>query len=88
MYVHKPPVHIRFDEIAFVNFARGTMKMNRSFDFEIETRSKTTYVFSNIERYGNYISKVISNNHAANHIVISCSGKFKLRMCDYWCNVT
>ena len=50
MYVHKPPVHIRFDEIASVNFARGTMKMNRSFDFEIETRSKTAYVFSNIER--------------------------------------
>ncbi|KFM13511.1 FACT complex subunit SSRP1, partial [Aptenodytes forsteri] len=24
IYVHKPPVHIRFDEISFVNFARGT----------------------------------------------------------------
>ncbi|XP_076817468.1 FACT complex subunit SSRP1-like [Clavelina lepadiformis] len=50
MYVHKPPVHIRFDEIATVNFARGTTKINRSFDFEVETRSKGNYVFSNIER--------------------------------------
>uniref|UniRef100_H2ZR11 FACT complex subunit SSRP1 n=1 Tax=Ciona savignyi TaxID=51511 RepID=H2ZR11_CIOSA len=50
MYVHKPPVHIRFDEIAYVNFARGTTKINKSFDFEIETRSKTNFVFSNIER--------------------------------------
>ncbi|XP_078482951.1 FACT complex subunit SSRP1 [Ciona intestinalis] len=50
MYVHKPPVHIRFDEIAYVNFARGTTKINKSFDFEIETRSKNNFVFSNIER--------------------------------------
>ncbi|XP_019329900.1 PREDICTED: FACT complex subunit SSRP1 [Aptenodytes forsteri] len=33
IYVHKPPVHIRFDEISFVNFARGRKKgMKQSYD--------------------------------------------------------
>ncbi|XP_029430661.1 FACT complex subunit SSRP1 isoform X2 [Rhinatrema bivittatum] len=49
IYVHKPPVHIRFDEIAFVNFARGTTT-TRSFDFEIETKQGSQYTFSSIER--------------------------------------
>lgn len=50
IYVHKPPVHIRFDEISFVNFARGTTT-TRSFDFEIETKQGTQYTFSSIERW-------------------------------------
>ncbi|XP_044152805.1 FACT complex subunit SSRP1 isoform X1 [Bufo gargarizans] len=49
IYVHKPPVHIRFDEINCVNFARGTTT-TRSFDFEIETKQASQYTFSNIER--------------------------------------
>ncbi|XP_064417009.1 FACT complex subunit SSRP1 isoform X2 [Latimeria chalumnae] len=49
IYVHKPPVHIRFDEISCVNFARGTTT-TRSFDFEIETKQGTQYTFSSIER--------------------------------------
>ncbi|XP_041456015.1 FACT complex subunit SSRP1-like isoform X1 [Lytechinus variegatus] len=48
MYVHKPPMHIRFDEIQSVNFA-GTGSL-RYFDFEIETRNKSTFVFSSIEK--------------------------------------
>lgn len=52
IYVHKPPVHIRFDEISFVNFARGTTT-TRSFDFEIETKQGTQYTFSSIERWVN-----------------------------------
>ncbi|XP_008942733.1 PREDICTED: FACT complex subunit SSRP1, partial [Merops nubicus] len=44
-----PPAHIRFDEISFVNFARGTTT-TRSFDFEIETKQGTQYTFSSIER--------------------------------------
>lgn len=48
--MHKPPVHIRFDEISFVNFARGTTT-TRSFDFEIETKQGTQYTFSSIERW-------------------------------------
>ncbi|KAM4808926.1 FACT complex subunit SSRP1 [Rhinophrynus dorsalis] len=49
IYVHKPPVHIRFDEINCVNFARGTTT-TRSFDFEIETKQGSQYTFSSIER--------------------------------------
>ncbi|XP_019616304.1 PREDICTED: FACT complex subunit SSRP1-like [Branchiostoma belcheri] len=49
IYVHKPPIHLRFDEISCVNFARGVAS-NRTFDFEIETKSGTTYTFSSIEK--------------------------------------
>lgn len=49
IYLHKPPLHVRFDEINCVNFARsggGT----RSFDFEIETKSGITHSFSSIDK--------------------------------------
>ncbi|XP_041958896.1 FACT complex subunit SSRP1 isoform X2 [Alosa sapidissima] len=49
IYVHKPPVHLRFEEISSVNFARGTTT-TRSFDFEIETKQGSQYTFSSIER--------------------------------------
>ncbi|XP_038074706.1 FACT complex subunit SSRP1-like [Patiria miniata] len=49
IYVHKPPIHIRFEEIACVNFARGTGS-SRYFDFEIETRNGNVFVFSSIEK--------------------------------------
>ncbi len=49
IYIHKPPLHIRFEEIACVNFARGTGS-SRYFDFEIETRNGNVYVFSSIEK--------------------------------------
>jgi len=50
MYLIKPPLHIRFEEISCVNFARGASSMNKSFDFEIETRNKVTHIFSSIEK--------------------------------------
>lgn len=49
IYVHKPPIHIRFDEIASVNFARGGGS-TRSFDFEIELTSGVVHTFSSIEK--------------------------------------
>lgn len=49
MYVHKPPIHIRFEEIASVNFARGGGS-TRSFDFEIELTSGVMHTFSSIEK--------------------------------------
>ncbi|KAK9518116.1 hypothetical protein VZT92_023436 [Zoarces viviparus] len=49
IYVHKPPVHLRFEEISSVNFARGTTT-TRSFDFEVETKQGNQYTFSSIER--------------------------------------
>ncbi|XP_052800705.1 FACT complex subunit SSRP1-like isoform X2 [Mya arenaria] len=49
IFVHKPPVHIRFDEVAAVNFGRSSGS-NRSFDFDVETKAGTVYTFSNIEK--------------------------------------
>lgn len=49
VYIHKPPIHIRFEEIATVNFARSGGS-TRSFDFEIELRSGTGHTFSSIEK--------------------------------------
>lgn len=49
IYVHKPPLHIRFEEIASVNFARSGGS-TRSFDFEIELKSGTVHTFSSIEK--------------------------------------
>ncbi|XP_065155336.1 FACT complex subunit Ssrp1 [Atheta coriaria] len=49
IYVHKPPIHIRFEEVASVNFARGGGS-TRSFDFEVELKSGTVHTFSSIEK--------------------------------------
>lgn len=49
MYIHKPPLHIRFEEIASVNFARGGGS-TRSFDFEVEVKSSVVHTFSSIEK--------------------------------------
>lgn len=47
--MHKPPIHIRFEEISTVNFARSGGS-TRSFDFEIELKSNTVHTFSSIEK--------------------------------------
>ena len=49
IYVHKPPIHIRFEEIASINFARSGGS-TRSFDFEVETKSGFVHTFSSIEK--------------------------------------
>lgn len=50
IYVHKPPMHIRFEEISTVNFARSGGS-TRSFDFEIELKSSgVVHTFSSIEK--------------------------------------
>lgn len=61
IYVHKPPVHIRFEEIASVNFARSGGS-TRSFDFEIELKSSTVHTFSSIEKeeYGKLFDFITS----------------------------
>lgn len=73
IFVHKPPVHIRFDEISSVNFARvaGGGGSSRSFDFEVETKSGS-YVFSSIEKeeYGRLFDFV-----SGKHLRIKNTGK-------------
>ncbi|CAK9291352.1 unnamed protein product [Gordionus sp. m RMFG-2023] len=50
VFVHKPPLAIRFDEVASVNFARSSGMTTKTFDFEIATKSGTDHVFSNIAK--------------------------------------
>ncbi len=49
MYVHKPPIYVRFEEVSNVNFARSDVS-TKSFDFEIENKQGFTYNFNNIEK--------------------------------------
>ncbi|GJQ87577.1 Ssrp [Trypoxylus dichotomus] len=61
MYVHKPSIHIRFEEIASINFVRSGGN-TRSFDFEIEFKSGTVRTFSSIEKeeYGKLFDFITS----------------------------
>ncbi|KAK6060594.1 structure-specific recognition protein [Cooperia oncophora] len=38
LYIHKPPMYVRFEEVASVHFARSDVS-TRSFDFEIELKA-------------------------------------------------
>jgi len=49
IFVHKPPIHIRFDEIADVNFARGG-STGRTFDFELDLKNGSQVTFNNVPR--------------------------------------
>lgn len=49
MFVYKPPIFVKFDDVLAVNFARSGGS-NRSFDIEIKTRGDTIYTFSSIEK--------------------------------------
>lgn len=49
MYLHKPPMHIRFDEIDNVNFARESTKL-RSFEFHVQTKQGQKHIFGTIDR--------------------------------------
>lgn len=63
IYVHKPPIHIRYEEITSVNFARSGAN-TRSFDFEVELKSGVVHTFSSIEKeeYGKLWDFVSNKN--------------------------
>ena len=50
IFVPKPPVHVRFDEVESVNFARSAGN-TRSFDFDITTLQGSTFTFVGIEKW-------------------------------------
>lgn len=59
MYIHKPPMYVRLDDVISVNFARsggGT----RTFDFEVQVKNDLMHTFSSIvkEEYSNLFSFV------------------------------
>ncbi|KAL3075234.1 hypothetical protein niasHS_014963 [Heterodera schachtii] len=47
VYVHKPALYMRFEEVDNVHFARSDVSL-RSFDFEIVQKSGQSIIFSNI----------------------------------------
>jgi len=51
MYLVKPPIYIRFEEIEYVNFARGS-NQRKNFELEVSLKNsdKTMYNFQSIER--------------------------------------
>uniref|UniRef100_A0A914CW44 FACT complex subunit SSRP1 n=1 Tax=Acrobeloides nanus TaxID=290746 RepID=A0A914CW44_9BILA len=49
IYVYKPPMYIRFEEISNVHFARSDVS-TRTFDFEILLKSGHSFVFNNMEK--------------------------------------
>ncbi|XP_050508610.1 uncharacterized protein LOC126885869 isoform X12 [Diabrotica virgifera virgifera] len=53
IYVHKPTIHITFEDMASVNFARAGGS-TRAFDFKIDLKSGTVHTFGSIkkEEYG------------------------------------
>ncbi|CAI4228930.1 unnamed protein product [Auanema sp. JU1783] len=63
LYIHKPPMYIRFEEIAYVNFARSDVS-TRSFDFEIELKSGQTLLFNSVEKDEyNKLYDYVQNKH-------------------------
>ncbi|GFT56354.1 FACT complex subunit SSRP1 [Nephila pilipes] len=78
IYIHKPPVHIRFDEIACVNFARSGGS-TRSFDFEIEIKTGMVHTFSSIEKeeYGRLFDFVNSKKLRIKNCNLGLSTKEK-----------
>jgi len=53
-FLHKPPIHIPFNSIASIEFARvsrgTTTSSNRTFDINIMLKNSTTHTFTNIQR--------------------------------------
>uniref|UniRef100_A0A5S6Q6N6 FACT complex subunit SSRP1 n=1 Tax=Trichuris muris TaxID=70415 RepID=A0A5S6Q6N6_TRIMR len=49
MFVHKPPLRIRFEEIASVHFDRSDVS-TRSCDFEVTIKSGMSYTFTSTQR--------------------------------------
>lgn len=78
IYVHKPPMHIRFEEISNVNFARGGGS-TKSFDFEVELKSGTNHTFSSIEKeeYAKLYDFIVSKK-----ITVKNSGKMTSNYAD------
>ncbi|KAJ1348669.1 hypothetical protein KIN20_004021 [Parelaphostrongylus tenuis] len=63
LYIHKPPMYIRFEEVSSVHFARSDVS-TRSFDFEIELKSGQVLVFNSVEKEEyNKLYDYVQNKH-------------------------
>ncbi|KAK5986077.1 FACT complex subunit SSRP1 [Trichostrongylus colubriformis] len=63
LYIHKPPMYIRFEEVSSVHFARSDVS-TRSFDFEIELKVGQVLVFNSVEKEEyNKLYDYVQNKH-------------------------
>ncbi|XGW15985.1 hypothetical protein V3C99_001443 [Haemonchus contortus] len=63
LYIHKPPMYVRFEEVASVHFARSDVS-TRSFDFEIELKAGQVLVFNSVEKEEyNKLYDYVQNKH-------------------------
>ncbi|VDM63486.1 unnamed protein product [Angiostrongylus costaricensis] len=63
LYIHKPPMYVRFEEVSSVHFARSDVS-TRSFDFEIELKSGQVLVFNSVEKEEyNKLYDYVQNKH-------------------------
>jgi len=54
IFVHKPTVYVKYEQVACVNFARvssGGSGASRSFDFEVDLKNGNGYTFSSIMKF-------------------------------------
>jgi len=79
IFVYKPPIFVKFDDVQAVNFARSGGS-NRSFDIEIKTRGDSVYTFSSIEKdeYSRLYEFL-----KAKKIVVKTSGNMKGSTLDF-----
>uniref|UniRef100_A0A914YK65 FACT complex subunit SSRP1 n=1 Tax=Panagrolaimus superbus TaxID=310955 RepID=A0A914YK65_9BILA len=49
MYVPKPPIYLRYEEVANVNFARSDVS-TKTFDLEISVKGGSSFVFSSVAK--------------------------------------
>uniref|UniRef100_A0A0N5B811 FACT complex subunit SSRP1 n=1 Tax=Strongyloides papillosus TaxID=174720 RepID=A0A0N5B811_STREA len=59
VYVHKPPMYIRFEDISSINFERSDLT-TRTFDFEIDLKNGQTVTFNSIDKD--------ENNHLIDYV--------------------
>ncbi|CAI5444757.1 unnamed protein product [Caenorhabditis angaria] len=51
LFIHKPPMYVRFEEISSLHFARSDVgNVTRTFDFEIELKAGASLVFNSVEK--------------------------------------
>ena len=67
IFVHKPTVYVKYEQVACVNFARvsGGSGASRSFDFEVDLKNGNGYTFSSIMKYVTTVPACLSH-------VLSC----------------
>jgi len=70
IFVHKPTVYVKYEQIACVNFARvsGGGGASRSFDFEVDLKNGNGYTFSSIMKY------VTTSLACLSHVLSSTQG--------------